>query len=409
MKKKIRVLILAMCMILNFMPCIYAADIVESGTCGSDAVWTLDSDGLLTISGEGEMSLKYNTSMPGNGTPYWYDVRLDIKKVIIEDGITNICDFAFEFCENMTSVTIPNSVADIDRYAFSMCKGLTEITIPISISKIYDGVFFGCTAITDVYLYASRSMLSDKSGIPKTAAVHSYESITDMTVEDIPSTAYTGSAIEPSITVSDGDTVVSAECYSTEYRDNVSAGTASVTISGTGIEDPITHAKYMGSRTVSFEIQKAMPNISPPTGIIAFEGQTLSDVKLPDNWEWKDASAEAGTAGIREFEAVYTPSDTDNYIPVTLKVSVEVRKYPKVIKTDTGFTVKFEEKHYRCTVYTAVYDEYDRLLRLRAIPLKTSGTTDISLALNDGSYAKVFVWTDKLEPLLDNAERFIIK
>ena len=32
-----------------------AATIVDSGTCGSNLTWTLDSEGTLTISGEGEM------------------------------------------------------------------------------------------------------------------------------------------------------------------------------------------------------------------------------------------------------------------------------------------------------------------------------------------------------------------
>ena len=43
-----------------------AADIVESGECGaegSNLTWTLDSEGTLTISGEGEMpKWKYSDS-----------------------------------------------------------------------------------------------------------------------------------------------------------------------------------------------------------------------------------------------------------------------------------------------------------------------------------------------------------
>ena len=32
-----------------------AADVVERGICGDDLIWTLDSDGLLTVSGTGDM------------------------------------------------------------------------------------------------------------------------------------------------------------------------------------------------------------------------------------------------------------------------------------------------------------------------------------------------------------------
>ena len=51
-----------------------AATIVDSGTCGSNLTWTLDSDGLLTISGTGEMaSYSYNnhehyTTAPWGGS-----------------------------------------------------------------------------------------------------------------------------------------------------------------------------------------------------------------------------------------------------------------------------------------------------------------------------------------------------
>ncbi len=41
----------------------YASEIVASGECGENATWTLDSDGLLTISGTGSM----NNSFSSNG------------------------------------------------------------------------------------------------------------------------------------------------------------------------------------------------------------------------------------------------------------------------------------------------------------------------------------------------------
>ena len=52
----------------------------NSGTTG-DCTWTFDeSTGILTISGNGEM---------GGGMP-WYDYDSQIKKVIIQDGVTSI-------------------------------------------------------------------------------------------------------------------------------------------------------------------------------------------------------------------------------------------------------------------------------------------------------------------------------
>lgn len=48
-------LALAALMVLAAVPFVRAAAIVETGSCGENMTYTLDANGLLTISGEGEM------------------------------------------------------------------------------------------------------------------------------------------------------------------------------------------------------------------------------------------------------------------------------------------------------------------------------------------------------------------
>ena len=61
MKKRLLSFVLAVLMIASLLPATaLAADIVDSGTCGaegngSNLTWTLDSEGVLTISGSGDM------------------------------------------------------------------------------------------------------------------------------------------------------------------------------------------------------------------------------------------------------------------------------------------------------------------------------------------------------------------
>ena len=59
------------------------ANIVDSGACGEGINWTLDADGVLTISGSGAMS----DLMPDRTYSSHKD---DIKRIIIENGVTTI-------------------------------------------------------------------------------------------------------------------------------------------------------------------------------------------------------------------------------------------------------------------------------------------------------------------------------
>ncbi|MBE6849584.1 MAG: hypothetical protein E7502_06770 [Ruminococcus sp.] len=94
--------------------------IVASGEYKYNLTWTLDSEGTLTISGEGEM---YEYSIP------WEDYKNDIKSIVIEEGVTNIVWGVFYNYRNVTSVTIPASVSDISYYAFTGCSSLTALHV----------------------------------------------------------------------------------------------------------------------------------------------------------------------------------------------------------------------------------------------------------------------------------------
>ena len=70
MKRKIISIILAFAMLCALVPCIAMAEDVASGVCGTDATWTLDDSGTLTISGNGEI--------PNNARYEWKDYKKDI-------------------------------------------------------------------------------------------------------------------------------------------------------------------------------------------------------------------------------------------------------------------------------------------------------------------------------------------
>ena len=111
----------------------------DSGTCGTNATWTLYSDGVLTISGRGPMDDPQNP----NDALWIYNYQYSINRVVIEDGITHIGDFSFYGCGNLTSVSIADSVTSIGRAAFYDCYELSSISIPQGVTSMGISAFYG--------------------------------------------------------------------------------------------------------------------------------------------------------------------------------------------------------------------------------------------------------------------------
>lgn len=116
--------------------------------CGENATWEINSAGILTITGTGEMYL-FDWSGFKPGTP-WADFA--VRSVIISHGITNIGDHAFDSCTFLRHVQIPKSVTEICDDAFADCEKLTEIAIPEGVTCIGSSAFTGCVNLQSVAL-----------------------------------------------------------------------------------------------------------------------------------------------------------------------------------------------------------------------------------------------------------------
>lgn len=119
--------------------------IAASGTCGENLTWTLDSDGLLTVSGTGTMDY-------GDSSKIWTDKRDEVKTAVLKPGVTSIGFAAFNACVNLTNITIPESVTSIEAVAFGDCTALKSVVLPAGITKIDDYTFSGCTELEDITL-----------------------------------------------------------------------------------------------------------------------------------------------------------------------------------------------------------------------------------------------------------------
>ena len=156
--KQIYILLIALLMGLS-------ANAEESGICGPNLRWHLTDNGVLTISGKGEM---YNYS--NNHRAPWHGY--DIKRIIIGDGITTIGGYAFYNCSALTSVTIGNSVTKIGDNAFTNNNAkiiwLTN-TPPAGYSNVKGGINYVAnnlyTGLFDIKVYPYLSSIFEVDGI----------------------------------------------------------------------------------------------------------------------------------------------------------------------------------------------------------------------------------------------------
>ena len=167
--------------------------IYESGISG-DLNWSLsdeNDDIVLTISGTGEMEDYRYTYYDGGGrgcddAPW---IKYIYNKVVIEEGVQNIGNYAFTTIQNGTientyleSVEIPSSVTKIGYQSFSGCTNLKSITLPDSLTVIENGAFAGCS-INSITLPEGLTTLGDPYGYNSyTGVFDSCENLESITI-----------------------------------------------------------------------------------------------------------------------------------------------------------------------------------------------------------------------------------
>ena len=183
MKKRVSLLVVLLALVIvgftmNAMN-VEAAEIIDRGYCGGEGdgtnlTWTLDRDGVLVIEGQGEMKdwtweeLYDNPSDPQRINWHRYfdpDMRINdvINSVIVKDGVKNIGNYAFHYCESLSSIDLPESIMRIGDDAFSCCESLGGIVIPESLTSIGDWAFAWCSNLSSINLPESLTSIGDSA------------------------------------------------------------------------------------------------------------------------------------------------------------------------------------------------------------------------------------------------------
>lgn len=224
-----------------------------SGTCGVNASWILSENGVLTISGSGDVNdFESAADIP------WYDYKGSIVEVIINEGITNIGTNSFYGLFSMNKITVPVSLKKIESYIFAQCNALTEVLYEGSeedwqllvVEKEGNEAFLEANITFGV-----QSEFTQKEIVP---------------VIELSQTAFTynGQVQKPTVIVKDDTIEIPADNYLVSFEDeSVNVGTYNVNVELKG--------KYKGNGSASYTIsaKKITPSISLSKTSFVYNGK----------------------------------------------------------------------------------------------------------------------------------------
>ena len=121
-----------------------------AGGLYGDLRWTWEN-GVLTISGKGKMLNTMGIEATSVFEYPWQSYANETTKIIIENGVTTIGDYAFDMFHNVETVLIANTVEKIGVRAFQYGDALETCSIPSNCKVIEEGAFAGCHNLTMPY------------------------------------------------------------------------------------------------------------------------------------------------------------------------------------------------------------------------------------------------------------------
>ena len=141
----------------------YAKEVVSSG---GDAAGKIETEGNVQY---------YVNSTTGENIALAPSVSRDsLTSITIRKGTTEINQYAFQYCNSLTSAILP-SISEIGYRAFYFCRSLTEITINGNITNLDMYSFSGCDNLTKLTLG------KDVTDLPVFLFTYTYDNLTKLT------------------------------------------------------------------------------------------------------------------------------------------------------------------------------------------------------------------------------------
>ena len=202
---------------------IYANELIDKNgnkTILYEGYKIIDKDGFRFTYKDNKYTLvnyignEKNITLPNNINNENFDIKLTnnfVTSLNIPNGITSICDSAFQGCTSLANISIPDSVTYIGGSAFHGCTSLTSITIPSSVTTIDWFAFQGCTSLANVTIPDSVTTID-------CAVFQGCTSLTSITIPDsvttIGNNAFSGCTSLTNIIIPDSVEIIYSYAFS---------------------------------------------------------------------------------------------------------------------------------------------------------------------------------------------------
>lgn len=120
--------------------------IPKAGQCGEQAVWFINEDGVLRISGRGNV-YRYSESQ----REPWYAYKDEIRAFVVDHGIHSLNGISFKNYEKLETAEMADSVSSLPK-TFENCTALKNVCFSRSIRYIPSHCFWKCTSLESIFL-----------------------------------------------------------------------------------------------------------------------------------------------------------------------------------------------------------------------------------------------------------------
>lgn len=179
----------------------FDVEIVAEGTIPNNEIWYTTYNGEITDPMYADV---FGANIVSN-------VYTDGKGIITFDGnVTSIGNYAFAFCDYLTSITIPNSVTTIGNYAFWGCSALKNTIIPVGVTAIKNSTFSGCSSLANITIPNTVTSI-------ESSAFYECSSLTNIIIPDgvtaIKNDTFSGCSLLANITIPNTVTSIGSSAF----------------------------------------------------------------------------------------------------------------------------------------------------------------------------------------------------